>query len=317
MRTHAQGGERSVDRFENELIMNYLVIGTVSAAVFAYELLLLRILTIHYGANFASMIISLALMGFAVSATALFALTQRKEQRRFDMMGWFLIAFAISMPVCYRLSENIHCMPLVVLWDPQQLGRYAANYLVLALPFIFGGFIIGHNLLRKDLPVARVYFANMLGSGIGIGIGFLLLSVVTPSIALHLIPLAVLAVGLLRWRESGCRWASVIATAIVLCLTATSRLPQMSEYKELSKMLLLPDAQIESRSWSPYGYTCVVGSRYLRYAPGLSFGFTGTIPAQKAVFTDGDNMTVVCKSGDDGAWKAVFDSMLDGLPYGV
>lgn len=296
--------------------MEYLLIGAVSASILAYELLLSRILAVHYWSYFASMIVSLAMLGFAASGTALFVVSRGKERRLSVMARWMLIAFSISIPVCYKLSEHIHCMPLVVLWDIKQMGLFAANYLVLSLPFFLGGFIIGHYFLRKNLPAGRIYFSNMFGSGVGVGIGLLLINVMPPSYALHVIPLPVLAVSFLRYRGFFYRAASGIAAAAVLILMVMILpLPEMSEYKGLSRILLMPDTRIENRTWSPFGYACVVDSPYLRYAPGLSLTSSGTIPSQKAVFTDGDSMSVVCESGDPDIMRVFFGSMLSSLPY--
>jgi len=301
---------------DDEMTAEYLLIGVVSAAVLTYELLLSRVLAIHYWSYFASMIVSLAMLGFAASGTALFAVAVRNKRLLSAMARWFLIAFSIAIPVCYRLSESIHCMPLIVLWDHRQIGLFAANYLVLSLPFFFAAFVIGHYFVRTDLPAGRVYFANMFGSGVGVAIGLLLTNIMSPSCAIHLIPLPVLAAGFFRYRRRLWKSVSLAAGAAILLLAATTpAIPKMSEHKGLSKMLLLPDAKLENRSWSPFGYICVADCRYLRYAPGLALDFSGVIPSQKAIFTDGDSMSVVCRYGDPGILSDFFHSRLDALPY--
>jgi len=298
------------------VIVEYIVLAAVSAGVLAYELLLVRILSFHYWSCFASMIVSLAMLGFAASGTALFVFAGKKNGSRPVMSGWLLIAFSVSLPACSRISEEIHCMPLTVLWDVRQMALFAAHYLVLSLPFFLGGFIIGHHFLRRDMPAGRVYFWNMLGSGAGVGGALLLLNVVSPSRGLHMIPLPILAVAALRYRGLVYRSVCIGVTAVVLLfMSKIPSLQHMSEYKGLSRALLMPDARVESSAWSPFGHTCVVGSRYIRYAPGLSLTFPDVIPAQKAIFTDGDGISAVCATGDRATVESFFDSMLAGLPY--
>ena len=52
----------------------------------------------------------------------------------------------------------------------------------------------------------------------------------------------------------------------------------------MHRLLLMPDARIERSAWNRFGYLSVVDSRTIRYAPGLSLTFAGTIPRQKKTF---------------------------------
>lgn len=61
-----------------------------------------------------------------------------------------------------------------------------------------------------------------------------------------------------------------------------------SEYKDISKTLLLPNATIEYEKSSPYGLVQIVSSPVIRYAQGVSLGYLEPFPVRKAVFKNGD-----------------------------
>lgn len=61
-----------------------------------------------------------------------------------------------------------------------------------------------------------------------------------------------------------------------------------SEYKSINYALRLPDAKIIFQKYTPYGTIQVVEASTLRKVVGLSYSFTRNIPAQKAIFLDGN-----------------------------
>jgi hypothetical protein len=85
-------------------------------------------------------------------------------------------------------------------------------------------------------------------------------------------------------------WMAAGAGACLLGLNLPFR---YSEYKDLSRTLKLPEAEILQESCSPNGVVHSVQSRYTRYLPGLSLNFTGTLPRSELVFVDGSSMEVV------------------------
>jgi len=294
----------------------YLLIALVSASVLAYEFLLSRLLTIRYWSYFAAMIVSLAMLGFAASGTLLFIMGRRSDRETRALHGWLLPVFALAIPLCFRVSGLIKCQPLAVLWDPAQLALFAGNYLVLAVPFFLGGWLIGHYFVRSELPTAKIYFANMTGAAAGVVVALLLLGTFPLSRILHFVPLPLLLLAVWRDRRSPRRLVSIVAAVVVLGLGISSTtLPEMSEYKELKRAVLLPDAVVEKQFSSLFGEMCVVDSRYFRYAPGLSLNFTGDIPRQKTVFSDGDAVSTACRWRGGEDLKGFTSAMLGSLPY--
>lgn len=318
-----------------------LTIAIVSTTVLGYEILLLRILAIRYWSSFASVIISLAMLGFAASGTLLAVrapLAMKAENKSTaptasPQTSWFpswisLFSLAVSIPAAYFLSRAIPCSPLTVLWDRWQFFLAAVNYLALSLPFLCGGYIIGNFFYRSDLAAGRVYCFNMLGSALGAACSLLLMNWYPPEV---LLLLTCFPVTLTAWAAYPVIFKRLLCTALMtgclILISTADPFPEMSEYKSLSRTLLLPDARIETIQHTPFGLVTVTRSRYLRYAPGLSLSFTGSLPQQKAIHTDGDRMTVTCRMNNKQHMnikqhmnnkqhmKDFFGSMLGALPF--
>lgn len=287
---------------------------SVSVAVLGYELLLTRVLDVHYWPYFGAMVISLAMLGFAASGTALF-LAARRAGGTAAWVPRFALALAVAIPVCPRLTERLECVPLVVLWDARQLLVFLLNYLILSLPLFLGGFIIGHFFLSADQRPGRVYAANLAGSAAGVAGAFALLWWLPPALALCIVPAPIL-VALWPRTSTGTQRGLLYGAGAALLLVAatTPRQPMVSSYKSLPETLLLPDARVTHASWSPFGHAVVVASDYLRYAPGLSLAYAGDIPSQQAIFTDGDSMETVYEAGAT-TQPEFFNSRLMALAY--
>ena len=107
----------------------------VSTAAIAYEILLMRMLSIVQWHHFAWMVISLALLGYGVSGTAI-ALSRRWLEGRFR--GAFAagaLTFSITMVLCWILAQKVPFNALEVIWDARQLLWLGLLYLVFMVPF--------------------------------------------------------------------------------------------------------------------------------------------------------------------------------------
>ena len=82
-------------------------VALVSCAAIGYEILLLRLLSIVQWHHFASMVISLALLGYGVSGT-LIALTRAHIERRFALFfSLCACALGVTMVACFALAGTM------------------------------------------------------------------------------------------------------------------------------------------------------------------------------------------------------------------
>ncbi|MGH8655746.1 MAG: SAM-dependent methyltransferase, partial [Gammaproteobacteria bacterium] len=295
-----------------------LALGLISAATLAYEILLMRLFSITQWHHFASMIISLALLGYGASG-ALLTLVGEAVRRHFAL-AFVLngVLFATSSIACYLLAQGIGFNPLELVWDPRQWGRLGAVYGALLLPFLFSANCVCLALTQFKQRANVIYAADLMGAGLG-AIGVIaLLSLVFPLTALAVISAAALAASALAARALGLRNHLALAVVVVggfliLAIHATSawRLAPLP-YKSLSQTLQGIGARVLTERSSPLGLLTVVESPRVpfRHAPGMSVNALAEPPEQLGVFTDGEGMSAITRF--DGTWEKL--AYLDQLP---
>lgn len=154
----------------------------VSAGVLGYELALLRILLVASWHHFAFMVISLALLGFGASGTALALLRRRVLARRAGMLYGLGLATAVTIPICAQLAQAVpveaRSAPLFL---GRQVGLWTLFWTILAVPFFVGAGTIGLALMAAGRRVATVYAGNLAGSGVGAVLATVAMSFVPPA----------------------------------------------------------------------------------------------------------------------------------------
>ena len=311
---------------EGRHFLLFVSIFLISAAALAYEILLMRLLSIIQWHHFAYMIISLALLGYGASGTFL-ALTRRWLQERFAAVYIAsAVLFGVSMVVCFALAQRVPFNALEVMWDPTQYIYLLLIYLLLFVPFFFAASCIGLAFIQYKEQINRIYLSDLLGAGTGaLGI-ILLLFVLRPESSVQvLVGLALLAavVANLCYYSQLPRWplATIIAGVVVLLFGFSHSWLglRISPYKGLNQALQVVDAKILSEQSSPLGVLTVVESPTIpfRYAPGLSLNTKQEPPPQLAVFTDGDGLSVITRYDGRRKRLAYLDDMSSALPYHI
>ena len=289
--------------------MRYLLSATllVSTSAIAYEILLMRVLTIVHWHHFAWMIISLALLGYGTSGTAV-ALGKQWLSPRFEAtFAVSALLFSVSMVACLVLGQRVPFNALEIVWNPQQFLYLAAIYLLFMLPFFFAASCIGLAFSCRSSLIERIYFFDLLGAGIGALLIIGLLFILRPLQALILLAFIALAASAIMGLNSAARKPLIVAqiawVLVLLGLTfPAGRLElRLSEFKGLSQALQVVDSQVLAESSSPLGMLTVVESPRIpfRHAPGLSLNTRFVPPDQLAVFTDGDGMSVITRFDGD------------------
>ncbi|MFW6137544.1 MAG: hypothetical protein ACOC7U_00075 [Spirochaetota bacterium] len=244
--------------------------------------------------NFTYSAIAIALTGFGAAGTLVFVFRNRIKNREYSFSYWCVVLFIFFTGLGFFLSGHISFDPLRIIWDPGQLGRLAVRYFIYTVPFVLGAFfiVIAFSLGKPG----RVYFYNLLGSGCGIFVLVGALYLIPPGRIL-IVPLALAGITavLLIFYLKPCFWRMVFtgflaaAGLLFFFMGDISVLP----YKGIKQALNLPDAGIIHQSHSPFGTIQVVKSRRIRFAPGLSLKFKGSLPSQMGLFIDGDKLGAI------------------------
>jgi len=300
-----------------------------SASVLAYEILLMRLLSISLWYHFAYMVISLALLGFGAAGSFLFLLSRRVYR---NMDAWLVIlagAASLSFPLAFSLSQQISLDPLQLVWQNKEWVRMFATYLVMAVPFLLSGGIVGIILSAAGRDVPRLYAADLLGAGFGCMAIVPALYLGPPWALLPLLSGLVLAGAgwccmRTAWGRKGILVLPVSGTLILACYVLLPPVPQIHHTKAFPMTMAFPDARVEAEREGPLGLIHVVGSFLIREVPGLSLNYgldgkgqAGILPQQKAVFSDGDGVSTISRFKGDLNELEHLDFTTMALPYHV
>ncbi len=300
-----------------------------SASVLAYEILLMRLLSISQWHHFAYMVISMALFGFGASGAVLFLMFGRIQTRLDEWLVILAGATGVSFPLAFHLSQRIGLDPLQLVWQPGQWLKMLLTYMALAVPFLLAGGIVGIILTAAGKRVHRMYGVDLLGAAFGA------LSIVP---ALYLGPPWVLlpalggvvilgAIGCCRhWRHPfyGAGVVLLAAGALTVAYIKAPPVPTIHHTKALAVTLSFPDARIEARRAGPLGMIEVVGSAFIRHVPGLSLNFglgaeddSADLPSQKAIFVDAEGLSPITRFSGNLAELDHLDYTTMALAYHV
>ncbi len=152
-------------------------IGLISAAIVAFQLILMQILSYVQWYHFAYMIISIAMLGFGAAGTLLTIFRKKLERNYEAIFPFLLIITAILIPAVVGMANSnaIRFDSLLIFQDSRHIGRLILTYFIFFLPFLTGALAIGLSFSKFADRIGKIYFSNLIGSGIGgiIALGFM------------------------------------------------------------------------------------------------------------------------------------------------
>jgi spermidine synthase len=305
-------------------MISYLALAVISAAILAYEVLLVRLFAIVQWHHFAFMAISIALLGFGASGTWL-AIWQHWVGSRFTPIFAVSAAlFALSAPASFLAAQALPFNALAVVWDPGQLLYLLAMYLLLVVPFFCGATCVGLAFVCYGNEVGRIYAFNLIGSAAG-ALGIVaVLFVLPPTDTLRLIAaMGFIAAALVALNRKLVFWPALSAGAIILALTVWAVVPdgwfalRISDYKGLPGALKVLGTKVVSERSGPLSLLSIVESPSVpfRYVPGLSLNSPAAAPDQLGVFVDGGSMTAITRFDGRRQGLIYLDYTTDALAY--
>lgn len=270
-----------------------VALGFLSAAIIAFQLTLMQVLSIAQWYHFAYMVISVALLGFGAAGTLLSISRDWFLQRFEKSLAILMAGCGITMAMVMGISQmSIFRFDTYLLFaDFFHIFRLLFTYLLIFLPFFLGALAIGLIFIKYVESIGKIYFVNMVGSGLGGIAALVLLWFFEPNELPAIIAVLAVVASIIvipRFRSffgSGL----VLLSIIILCISLVYS-PKLvpSQFKSISKPLNLPDAKVDLERNSPFGQLQVVSSPALRYAPGLSLNYLNDVPSSKAVFNNGN-----------------------------
>jgi spermidine synthase len=153
-----------------ELMKRWKLLFTIFAVTFTTmlaEVLLTRVFSVIYFGQFAFLIISLALFGYGLSGVflALRKLSERKDQA--TLLSRFLLLFIVSFPLAYK-ATLVFTIDFLHLFNPLHNFLFLVlNFLILLLPFFFGGVVLALIFSAYSENIGRLYFIDLVGASLG------------------------------------------------------------------------------------------------------------------------------------------------------
>lgn len=293
-------------------------IGLLSVSIISYQLLLIQILSIVQWYHFAYMIISIAMLGFGTAGTIIALFRNYFIKKSDALLPFYTISSSLMMVLAVAVSQTdfIRFDSYLLFADYGHIPKLILTYLVFIFPFLFGSLSIGLVFVKYVDKIGTLYFANMLGSGIGGIITIFLMWNFFPEQLPSVIAILSLIAGIILIPKKQIIFFSIftlITLSSIIYFYLNPFTLKVSEYKSISRTLNLPETEIVNRESSPYGLLEIVNTPYLRYAPGLSLKYPGVISVNNAAFNNGDWLGPLNSSGNDSLNPVEYSTEM--LPY--
>jgi hypothetical protein len=300
----------------------YLGLALLSAATLAFEISLTRLFSVTQWYHFAFLAVSVALLGYGASGTALSLVTRWAKPPTARRASLLAILFAISVVGAYLSLNYLPFDSYRIAWERIQVLYLVLYYLALTVPFFCAGLVTGMLLAAYPGLASRFYAANLLGSALGGLLPMLLFPLAGEGTVLIIAAIGLLAalIFLSAQTSSALHKLGLLGLAgmfLVLGLFPPKFLQlRLSPYKGLSQVLRFPDAEIVSQEWNAFSRVDRVTSSAIRSAPGLSLSYPGELPRQDGVFVDGDDLSAVVGTADPRNVESL-EGFTDYLPVAL
>lgn len=257
----------------------YLSVGLVAGSIIALQIGIMRVFSVGSWAHFGSLVVSLAMFGFGLTSAVMCVGKSWFERHWIGSVKGALLAFGPLMVVCNLAAQQVPFNAIFLISDPVQKWRLFANFVLYFLPFLAGALYLGVIFLKAKKTFSRVYFADLVGSGL-CGLTVLLAMYAWRPDDLIMAPLLLWLAGGILWFVAlgDRRGTAAIVVVAILSAAAHHFAPQVlgipklavSDYKGVSYARKFPDAKRVYERASPFGYIEVYSSSYLHFAPGQS-----------------------------------------------
>jgi len=257
----------------------YIGLLLISIAVLTSQILLIRVLSFIFLHFFAYMVIGLTLLGFSAAGTLLAvypSLLQKDSDKRLAILAFL---FSAMTPITYYLS--IVPAPYATTITSFVLYLFFV-FLVMTAHFFFAGLVIAYLFMQRPQQITRLYFVNLVGSGIGC---FILIQLIR-SLGGEGLILLVTSIGAFSAVFFGIGFSKKFSSAaLVFAVAALCLLPLADDIFRLSPtfpgkqmhLFVSPhkEAKTEYQAWDPVARVDVVdfGEQRLHFPDKLPFKY--------------------------------------------
>ncbi|HEY3476103.1 MAG TPA: hypothetical protein VGK56_15930, partial [Anaerolineales bacterium] len=296
----------------------WLSLFLLSAATLTFEINLTRLFSVAQFYHFAFMIVSIALLGFGASGTALAVVPALQKGPPLQRLTQLAFATGISILVAFLLTNWLPFDSFSIAWDRRQVWILILHYIALAAPFFFSGMALGFLLGAFPASAGMTYAINLFGAATGCVLALLVPSFLgaegTVILSIGLASLASLISALRLHRI----WHPLVLGICVLFLFSLFDLGlraagrpsfpflelHISPYKSLSYALQYPGSEVIHRQWNAFSRIDIVRSGGIHSLPGLSYRYLQPLPSLDGLLVDGDDLSPIMQPSTESAFVA-------------
>ncbi len=304
--------------------MNLVPLFLVSLAAVGYETALTRYFAVAKWSEYGYWVISIVMVGFALSGVVLALWRDAFVRRATVLMAALPAALVGTAAAGYRFTTTNPFNPLQLqnpnTWQPQIWN--IAGYYAALLPFFFlAGLFISLSFVRNADRIGRVYAFDLTGAGAGAA------SVLAAMYAVHafhlvpllLLPLAVSAVFMTGPYRLRAVLAAVLALGAAEAVLLLDDQADYNDFKAIYAPLHTPDARIVASVNSPRGDYALLDDFTERVDTDISNN-AGMLrvdgpPRSFGLYRDGNRIAALPSGGAIRSDYAA--AALDALPYAL
>lgn len=302
--------------------MNLIPLFLVSLAAVGYETALTRYFAVAKWSEYGYWVISIVMVGFALSGVVLALWRDRFARRAPQLLAGLPAALVLTAAIGYHFTTTNPFNPLQLqnpaTWQPQIWN--IAGYYVALLPFFFlAGLFISLSFVRYADRIGRVYAFDLTGAGAGAA------SVLAAMYAVHafdlvpllLIPLALAAAFIRGPYHYRALLAAVLALGAAEAGLLFDNQAAYNDFKAIYAPLHTPDAKIMASVNSPRGDYALLDDFTERVDTDISnnagmLGVEGP-PRSFGLYRDGNRIAALPSKRPIASDYAA--AALDALPY--
>jgi MFS family permease/Na+-translocating ferredoxin:NAD+ oxidoreductase RnfA subunit len=302
--------------------VNFVALFLVSLATVGYETALTRYFAVAKWSEYGYWVISIVMVGFALSGVVLALWRDAFAKRSAILMAALPAALVLTAAIGYHFTTTNPFNPLQLqnpaTWQPQIWN--IAGYYAALLPFFFlAGLFISLSFVRYADRIGRVYAFDLTGAGAGSASVLAAMYVVHAFglVPLLLIPLAVAAFfidGVHRWKAV---LAALLALGAAEALVLFNDAAAYNDFKAIYAPLHTPDAKIVASVNAPRGNYALLDDFTERVDTDISnnagmLGVDGP-PRSYGLYRDGNRIAAL--PSHQPIQSAYAAAALDALPY--
>ncbi|MHC4945325.1 MAG: spermidine synthase family protein, partial [Planctomycetota bacterium] len=256
----------------------------LSAAILALEVSLVRIFSVVLWYHFGFMIVSLAMLGFALAGMAV---RLRKERKGLDparAANYALAGAGLILPAVIALTR-VPVDPTLLLEAASHKFLFGLVILLSAFPFYLWGYALCAALELGRRSINRVYGASFLGGALGVGLALGGMEYLGGSGGVALAAVAAWLSGcvMVKTARNVKRFAALSLLIIVACLVL---LPGIVPEGSQKHFPAVPPEQIIDRKWNAFSSVIFYENPNRHGLWAMASGYRGRLPEMIGIAID-------------------------------